>query len=178
MRNDFVLTEKSNVILLKILKSALMVIVISTLVVYFNHFTTDFLYLLFSLGLIDFISLLILKSYKIIGKINFDSNEIVIELKNQIIQLPFQIIRRIEFVIQGPKRNSYRLSAIQPVGVNMANGTGNRMVIETESIQYELNIFLKNSFDENSLEFQIKRLGELGIKIDKRKLPAILGDSI
>ena len=60
----------------------------------------------------------------------------------------------------------------------MADGTGNRIVIETEATNYELDIFLKNSYDEKSLEFQIKRLADSGVKIDKRKLPAILGDTI
>jgi hypothetical protein len=178
MRKDFLLTEKSNVILLKILKSALMVIVISALVVYFNHFSTDLLYLLVAVAFVDLISLLYLKSYKIVGQITFETNEILIEKNHQTMQLAFQSIRSIKLIIHGRKRRSYIPITYAPIGMNMADGTGNIIEIETEADKYKLDLFLKDSWDEKSLEFHIKRMADSGIIIEKRKLPAILGDSI
>ncbi len=178
MRNSFALTERSNVIILKIAKSILIVTIIILCIVYLKHFSTDLLYLLLAVTFVDIISLIYLKSYKVVGKITFEPNEIVIEKNNQKIQLAFQCIHRIKLIIHGRKRRSYLPIIYAPIGMNMADGTGNIIEIETTDNNYRLDLFLQNSWDENSLEFQIKRLADSGIKIDKRKLPAILGDSI
>ena len=178
MKNSFVLTERSNVIILKMIKSFLFVTILLICIDYFKHFSTDLLYLLVVVAFFDIIALLYLKSYKVVGKITFETKEILIEKNNLTIQLAFQSIHRIKLIIHGRKRRSYLPIIYAPIGMNMANGTGNTIAIETDDHIYLLDLFLENSFDDNSLEFQIKRLADSGVKIDKRKLPAILGDSI
>jgi hypothetical protein len=178
MRNSFALTERSNVIILKIVKSILIVTIITLCIVYLKHFSTDLLYLLVAVAFVDIFTLMHLKSYKVIGKITFESNEILIEKNNQKIQLVFLSIRRIKLIIHGRKRRSYLPIIYAPIGMKMADGTGNIVEIETEESIYKMDLFLQNSLDENSLEFQIKRVADSGVKIEKRKLPVILGDSI
>jgi hypothetical protein len=112
------------------------------------------------------------------GLITFEENAINSATKGQTISLPFNGIRRIAFIIRGRRRSSYWPIIYGPIGVNLANGTGNLIEIETADNHYKLDVFLKNSFEENALNFHIKRLADSGIKIEKRKLPAILGDSI
>ena len=113
-----------------------------------------------------------------VGEITFETNQIVIDKNNQTIQLPFQKISDIKFILHGRKRRSYGPVIYAPIGMNMADGTGNIVEIGTDENRYKLNLFLQNSWDENSLEFQIKRLADSGLKIEKRKLPSILGDNI
>jgi len=178
MRDTFALTERSNVIILKMIKSFLFVTILLICIDYFKHFSTDLLYLMLVVGFVGLILLFSLKSYKVVGKIIFESNLVTIESNAMTIQLAFNTIRRIKLMIRGRRRRSYWPVIYQPIGVNMANGTGNTIEIETDDHIYILDIFLENSFDENSLEYQIKRLADSGVKIDKRKLPAILGDTI
>ena len=178
MRSDFKLTEKSNVITLRILKSFLIVFIGFFFIIYFRHFPINYMYFLLASGIICMVLLFSLKSYKVIGKITFETNLIIVELTNRTIKLPFNTIRQIKFIIQGRKRKSYWPVIYQPIGVNRPDGTGNWMEIETDADNYKFDLFLQDSYDENSLEFQIKRVADSGIKIDKRKLPAILGDSI
>lgn len=178
MRKDFLLTVRSNVIVLKMIKSILIIAILLLFIVYFNQFSTDLLYLLVAVAFVDIIALLYLKSYKVVGKITFETNEILIEKNHQTMQLAFQSILRINLIIHGRKRRSYLPVIYAPIGMNMADGTGNIIEIETTENIYKLDLFLKDSWDEKSLEFQIKRLAESGVKIEKRKLPAILGDSI
>ena len=136
------------------------------------------MYFLLISGIICIVLLFSLKSYKVIGKITFEANLIIVELTNKTIKLPFNTIRQIKFIIRGRKRRSYLPVIYAPIGTNMADGTGNIIEIETADHIYIRDLFLENSFDENSLEFQIKRLADSGVKIERRKLPAILGDSI
>lgn len=178
MKNNFVLTEKSNVIIRKILKSLSMLIVVFLCIVYLKHFSTSIIYLLLLSELICLIILYSFKTYRVIGNFVFDSNKMIIETNNQTIKLPFHTIRRIKFIFRGQKRTSYLPSVFQPIGVNMVDGTGNIIEIETEDNNYKFDAFLQNSFDANSLEFQIKKLADSGLKIDRRKLPTIVGDSI
>ena len=84
-------------------------------------------------------------------------------------KLPFNTIRQIKFILQGRKRRSYWPVIYQPIGVNRPDGTGNRMEIETDADNYQFDIFLQDAYDENSLEFHIKRLADSGVKIDKPK---------
>ena len=139
------LTERSNSIIRKVLKSLLMVIFLLLCLALIKHSSPGLMEIPIASAVICLILMLFFKSYKVIGKITFETNLINVELTNQTIKLPFNTIRQIKFIFQGRKRNSYRLSAIQPIGVNMADGTGNRIVIETEATNYELDIFLKNS---------------------------------
>ena len=178
MKKDFVLTERSNVILLKVVKSALMVLVIAAFVVFMKHFSTDFLYLFLAFIFVGVIVLKYLKSYKIVGKITFETNEILIEKNNRTIQLAFQSIRRINLIIHGRKRRSYLPVIYAPIGMNMSDGTGNIIEIETAENRYKFDLFLQNSLDENSLDIQIKRLADSGLLIEIKKMPAILGNSI
>ena len=178
MRNSFALTEKANVILLKILKTFLFVTILILCIVSLRHFSTDLLYLLFAIAIIDIIALLNFKSYKVVGRIIFEKNEILIEKNNRKIQLAFQSILRIKLILHGRRRRSYLPVIYAPIGMNMADGTGNLIEIDTVDNMYKFDIFLTDSFDENSLAAQIKRLSDLGLKIEKRKLPVILGDSI
>lgn len=176
MTNEFKLTDETNTILIKILKSLLIAIIGYACIVYFNDLSTVQLYLLFSLGLICLIVLLSLKSYNVIGKVRIDKDKIVIDSNKVTIDLPINAILGIVFKIRGRKGTSYMPSLFQPIGVNMTNGIGNIIEIETRDKVYKLDILLQNSFDTNSLEFQIDRLTGLGLKVDKVKLPRIIGD--
>jgi len=178
MKTNFILYKETNVIIRRIIKSFFIPIGISLFIVYLRHLSASLFCFLLLLGFVCWILLYMFKSHTVIGSIVFDTNRMIVETNNQTITLPFHTIRRIIFILHGRKRLGYRPSLLQPIGVNMVNGTGNIIEIETESMNYKFDVFLKNSKDENSLEFQIKRLAESGVKVDKRKLPYILGDSI
>ncbi len=178
MRNRFQLTEKSNEILLRILKTGLMVAVVLLFVVFLKNPTNRYLSPVIGFGIFCFIPVLALKNYKVAGAITFEENEILASTNGQTISLPFSAIRSIKFILRGRKRGSYFPSVVQPIGVNRPNGTGNILIIDTEDHRYKFDIFLENSIAEKYLEFHLKRLSDSGIKIDRRKMPAILGDSI
>ena len=130
------------------------------------------------LGIFCSIPLLALKSYKKIGRIIFEENAILVETNGQTIHLPFSGIRSVKIILRGQKRSSYYPSLVQPIGVNRPNGTGNILEVETENQRHIFDIFLEKSIDEKYLQFHLKRLADAGIPINKRKMPAILGDSI
>jgi hypothetical protein len=178
MKNSFQLTEKSNEIVLKILKTGLMVSVVLLFVVFLKDLSNGSLSFVIAIGSLCALLLLTLKGYKVVGILTFEKNEIIADSKGTTIRLPLHLIRRITFNIRGWKRSSYLPSVLQPIGVNRPDGTGNRMEIESNNISYSYDILLQNSLDLTALDFQIKRLADAGLTIEKRKLPTILGDSI
>jgi hypothetical protein len=178
MRTEFKLTKKSNVLTLKILKSFLMVMAGFLILALLKNYPAEFRYLVLLSGLMGIMLLYALKSFRVIGKITFEQEKISIDTDNQKVDLPFHAIGRIKFILRGRKRTSYRPVIYQPIGVNVGNGTGNFIEIETGDTNYKFDIFLKDSIDEDSLEFQIKRLIDLGLSVEKRKMPVILADSI
>ena len=178
MKNNFPLTEKSNEILLKVLKTGFMIFAILLFVVFLKYPANRYLTPVIGFGIFCLIPLLALKSYKVIGRIIFEENLLLAETKGKTIRLPFSDIRSVKLILRGRKRNSYFPSVVQPIGVNRPNGTGNILVIESEDHLYKFDIFLENPVAEKYLDFHLKRLADAGVPINKRKMPAILGDSI
>jgi len=178
MKNSFQVTEKSNEIILKILKTGLMVSVILLVVVFLKDLSNGSLSFVVGIGVLCLVPLLMLKGYKVVGMITFEENAIKTEVNGHTILFTFPEIRRVILTIRGRKRRSYLPSLLQPIGINRPDGTGNWIVIETEYHNYDYDLFLQNDSDSTSLDFQIKRLTDIGIKIEKLKLPSILGDSI
>ena len=178
MKNSFQLTEKANEIILKILKTELLVSVVLLFVVILKQLSSEPFVFVITFGIICSVFLLTLKSHKVTGVIIFEKNAIMVTANGQNIRLPFPSVRKITLIFRGRKRSSYLPSALQPIGINRPDGTGNLIRIETEDNNYSYDIFLQNDYDSTALAFQIKRLADSGLKIEKRKLPAILGDSI
>jgi hypothetical protein len=179
MTNEFKIAAETNKILIKIIQFLQVLIVgFACYLYFFKNISIGQISLFGGLGGILMVLIYSLKKYKIIGKITIDSDKILIDSKELTIDLPFNIIRRIGFNIKGVKKASCRPSLIQPVGVNLPNGIGNFIEIETNESVYKLDILLRYSIDSNSLEHQIDRLTALGLKVDKVKLPRILGDFV
>jgi hypothetical protein len=178
MRAEFNVTEDVNVNAIKIIKLAVLLIAGFLCFAGLKHYSGSQVYPIIAIGFICIILLFSLKRNRVIGKVTFGSDVIVIDTNKLSTDLPISTIRRIKYYIRAYNGKSYVPTLIQPIGYRVAHGTGNVIEIETEDNNYKLDLSISTSFETKSIEFQIKRVADSGIKIQEMRLASILGDQI
>ncbi len=86
MKTDFKLTEKSNVIILKILKSVSIILAGFICIVYLKHCPAGYFYGVLASGTICILLFYSLPGYQVIGKITFDPEALIIDANSLTIE--------------------------------------------------------------------------------------------